>query len=821
MPALVRHAHRLGQRVAAMSLVDDITFAARTLRASPGFAAAAIATLAIGIGATTATFSVADGVLLKPLPFSSPAQIVVLYQNDHKKGIERDDVAPANFADWRARTQAFAAMAAAEPFALNYTSTDGVEQVYNWNVTADFFRVLDARPALGRLFIPADFTPGPARVLILTYASWQRRFGSDPSIIGRRLQIGRGSAVVVGVLPPNFDYLSASKMEMYAPKVLDTVAARIRNTAWYHVVGRLKPGVSLAAARADAARIGQQLTAEYPQTNATVGVTVDQLDQAIVGDSRRAITLLFAAVFVVLLIACVNVANLVLARGAHRRRELAVRAALGATPWRIARQLMTEHFLIALGGGAAGVMSAAWAVRVIQSASPVAIPRLADVGVDSRALLFTLAIVGVTTVFVGLVPAVRATTADPARELRAGTGLSADATRGRLRRLLVVTEIALAFVLLVGAGLLMRSFLFVIRADRGYKSDHVLAATVFVYQWNQTPRARFNFIDALVRRAASVPGVRAAGATSSLPLDIAIGADQGTFTIDGRSVGVGQEPSAHMTAMTTGAFDALGIPLRRGRLFSAADDSTSGPVVVINEAMARRYWPGVDPVGQRLRFAFYSAPAEREVVGVVADTRQRTLDAPAEPILYVPHAQAPTGAMAIVLRTANEPRSVLQDFRRAVAELNPALPLSSVETLDDLAAASVKPREFILALLGGFATCALALAVVGIYALINQGVLERRSELGVRLALGALPTRLIGMIVGQGVTLAAIGVALGGIGALTVTALLRGMLVGVGPIDVPTFVAVGLVMLATAVLASAVPARRASRLNPVESLRAN
>jgi putative ABC transport system permease protein len=821
MSAPVEHAHRCGQHVSVVSLLDDITSAARTLRASPGFAVAAIATLAIGIGATTATFSVVDGVLLKPLPFSRPTQIVVLYQNDHKKNIEHDDVAPANFADWRARTQAFAAMAAAEPFALNYTSTDGVEQVYNWNVTADFFRVLDARPALGRLFVPTDFTPGPAQVLILTYASWQRRFGSDPSIIGRRLQIGRGSAVVVGVLPPNFDYLSASKMEMYAPKVLDTAEARIRNTAWFHVVGRLKPGVSLAAARADAARIGQQLSAEYPRTNATVGITVDQLDQAIVGDSRRAITLLFAAVFVVLLIACVNVANLVLARGAHRRRELAVRAALGATRWRIARQLMTEQFLIALGGGAAGVMSAAWAVHVIRSASPVAVPRLADVGIDGRALLFTLAIVGVTTVLVGLVPAVRATTADPAKELRAGTGLSADAARGRLRRLLVVTEIGLAFVLLVGAGLLMRSFLFVIRADRGYKSDHVLAATVFVYQWNQTPRARFNFIDALVRRAAAVPGVRAAGATSSLPLDIAIGADQGTFTIDRRSVPVGQEPSVHMTAMTTGAFDALRIPLRRGRLFSAADDSASAPVVVINEAMARRYWPGVDPVGQRLRFAFYSAPAEREVVGVVADTRQRTLDAPAEPILYVPHAQAPTGAMAIVLRTANEPRSVLQDFRRAVAELNPALPLSSVETLDDLAAASVKPREFILTLLGGFATCALVLAVVGIYALINQGVLERRSELGVRLALGALPTQVIAMIVGQGVTLAAIGVALGGTGALAVTALLRGMLVGVRPIDAPTFVAVGLVMIATAVLASAVPARRASRLNPVESLRAN
>jgi putative ABC transport system permease protein len=821
MSTLVQRVRRFGRRVAAMSIPGDVMFAARTLRASPGFAAAAIATLAIGIGATTATFSVVDGVLLKPLPFSSPTQVVALYQNDHKKSIEHDDVAPANFADWRARSQAFAAMAAAEPFALNYTSAGGVEQIYNWNVTVDFFRVLDARPALGRLFVPADFTPGPSRVLILTYASWQRRFGSDPSIIGRRLQIGRGSAVVVGVLPPNFDYLSASKMEIYAPKVLDTVEARIRNTAWYHVVGRLKPGVSLAAASADAARIGQQLTAEYPATNATVGVTVEQLDQAIVGDSRRAITLLFAAVFVVLLIACVNVANLVLARSARRRRELAVRAALGATRWRIARQLMTEQFLIALAGGTAGAMSAGWAVRAIRSASPIAVPRLADVGIDSRALLFTLGIVGVTTMIVGLLPAVRATAADPADELRAGTRASGDATRGRLRRLLVVTEVGLAVVLLVGAGLLMRSFLFVVRADRGYKSDHVLAATVFVYQWNQTPRARFNFIDALVKRAATVPGVRAAGATSSLPLDIAIGADQGTFTIAGRSVSVGQEPSVHMTAMTTGAFDALRIPLRRGRLFSAADDSASAPVVVINEAMARRYWPGVDPVGQRLRFAFYSSPQERGVVGVVADTRQRTLDAPAEPILYVPHAQAPTGAMAIVLRTANDPRSVLQDFRRAVAELNPALPLSSVETLDDLAAASVKPREFILALLGGFAACALVLAVVGIYAVINQGVLERRSELGVRLALGAVPTRLIGMIMRQGVALAAIGVAIGGIGAFVVTALLRGMLVGVRPIDAPTFIAVGLVMVVTAALASAIPAWRASRLDPVESLRAN
>lgn len=816
---MIHAAARLARRVTTLNAVGDIRWAVRSLRAAPEFAAAAIATLAIGIGATTATFSVVDGVLLEPLPFSRPGQVVALYQNDRKKGVERGDVAPANFADWRSRTRAFSAMASAEPFALTYTSASGVDQIYNWNVTSDFFRVLDARPALGRLFVPSDFTSGPPRVLILTYASWQNRFGGDPSIIGKPLRIGIGTPIVVGVLPADFDYLSASKMEVYEPKVLRAGELQIRNVAWHHVVARLKPGVSLAEARADADRVGEQLTAEYPATNASVGVTVEPLDLAIVGDASRPIALLFAAVVVVLLIACVNVANLVLARSAQRRRELAVRAALGASRWRIARQLMTEHLLIALTGGAIGMMAAELCVRAIRAAGPAAVPRLMDIGIDTRAVLFTLLVVGFTTVMFGLVPVVHATTLDPAQELRAGTRASGDAARGRGRRLLVIAEVALAFVLLVGAGLLMRSFESVMNGDHGYKTDHVLAATVFVYQWNPTPRARFNFIDALVKRAAAVPGVRAAGATSSLPLDIAIGADEGTFTMEGRSVAVGEEPTAHMAAMTTGAFAALGIPLRRGRVFTSADDSAGGPVVVINEAMARRYWPGTDPIGKRLRFAFYSAPEEREVVGVVADTRQRALDAPPEPIIYVPHAQAPTGAMAIVLRTSQPPRGVLEDFRRTTAELNPALPLSSVETLDELASASVRPREFILALLAAFAGCALLLAIVGTYAVINQGVLERRSELGVRLALGAVPARVIGMIVRQGVVLALIGVGCGGLCAAVAAALLRSMLVGVGPSDPATFLAVGLAMVATAGVATALPARRAARLDPVEALR--
>lgn len=821
MSSIIDRIRHLAPSAWMTDAVGDVVFALRTLRSSVGFTIAAIATLAIGIGATTAIFSVVDGVLLKPLPFSDAGRIVAVYQDNRKNGVDHDDVAPANFADWRSRSQAFSALAAAEPFALNYTSSDGVEQIYNWNVTEDFFRVLDARPALGRLFVPGDFTPGPPRVLMLTYASWQRRFGADPSIVGQRLRIGSASAIVVGVLPRNFDYLAASKMELYAPKVVGAGELQIRNTSWWHVVGRLKPGVSLSAARADEARIGQQLAVEYPSTNATVGVTVDNLDQAIVGGTQRPIALLFGAVVVVLLIACVNVANLVLARGARRGRELAVRSALGASRWRIARQLMTEHLIIAFAGGLTGVIGAGWAVRVIRSASPDSIPRLADVSVDGRTLVFTIAVVVVATLFFGLLPAIRSARVDAAVELRAGARSSSDPARARLRRGLVIAEVGLAFVLLVGSGLLMRSFMFVIRADRGYKSDHVLAATVFVYQWNPTASAQVNFIAALVSRSAALPGVLAAGATSSLPLDIAIGADQGTFTIPGRPVSVGEEPSVHMTAVTPSTFDALRIPLRRGRSFTQFDDSAGAPVVIINEAMAKRYWPGADPIGQHVRLAFNSKQAEREIIGIVADTRQRALDAPPEPILYVPHAQAPTGAMAIVLRTANEPRSVLQDFKRAVTQLNPALPLAGVETLDDLAAASVKPREFILTLLGAFAACALVLAIVGVFAVINQSVLERRGELGVRIALGALPVNVVRMVMRQGIVLAAIGVVLGGCGAMAVAALLRGMLVGVRPLDAPTFGSVALIMVATAALASAVPARRASRLDPLESLRAN
>ncbi|MGH7627189.1 MAG: ABC transporter permease [Gemmatimonadaceae bacterium] len=807
---------------AAVAAGRDLRYAARSLRATPAFTVAAAATLAIGIGASTAIFSVVDGVLLKPLPFSHPERVVALFQTDRKKGLDHGDVAPANFVDWRARSGSFASLAAVEPFALSVLGSEGVEQIFNWNVTRDFFSVLDTRPVLGRLFIPTDFAPGPPRVLVLTYASWQRRFGADPNIIGKQLRLATGSAVIVGVLPAGFAYLADSKMEIYAPKVLDTTEMRIRNIAWYHVVGRLKPapGVTLDAARADASRIGAQLAVEYPGTNANAGVTVEPLDQAIVGDAGRAVLLLFGAVGMVLLIACVNVANLVLTRTARRSRELAIRAALGASPGRIARQLLAEHFLLASIGGLVGAALAVWSVRAIHAVSPASIPRLDAMRVDGRALVFTLASVVVATLLFGLLPAMRAGRSSAQNDLRSGDRSAGGATQSRLRRLLVVTEVALAVMLLVGAGLLMRSFVSVIGADRGYESDHVLAATVFVYAWNPTPRSRANFINELVSRAAALPGVTAAGATSSLPLDIPIDADQGKFTADGQSVRPGEEPSVHMTAVTPGAFDALRIALHRGRLFSASDDSAHAPVAIINEAMARRYWPGTDPVGQRVRLAFSSAPEDRQIIGVVADTRQTALDAPAEPILYVPHEQASTGAMVIVLRTVNEPLTVVRDLKRVVEQLNPALPLANVETLDELAAASIKPRQFTLVLLAVFAACAFVLALIGVYAVISQGTADRRREFGVRIALGAQGSDVIAMVMRQGLLPAVSGVVMGIAGSAALSAILRSMLFGVQPLDAPTFAEVAGLMLTTAMIACYIPARRATRVNPLETLRA-
>jgi putative ABC transport system permease protein len=801
-------------------LTQDLRYAVRTLRAAPAFTIAAVLTLAIGIGGNTAIFSAVDGVMLKPMPFSNEDRLVRLYQTDRKKGRVRDPVAPGNFAEWHERITAFAGMAAVEPYGYRLTGKEGTEEIRNWNVTRDFFDVLDAKPALGRFFQASDFVPGIPQVVVLTYASWQTRFGGDPAVIGQHLTLSDHQATIIGVLPRNFSYLeSRTPQEFYAPKVLDSIELGVHGNGWFNAIGRLKPGVTVAQANADVNRVAAQLGREFPKLNADLGANVVPLRDAAVGNSSRALVLSLAAVGVVLLIACSNVGNLMLARTNRRGREFAVRVALGASRWRIVRQVLTESLLIALLGGIAGVLLAGWGVAIIRAASPESIPRVEEMRVDGRAFVFALVTVVATTILFGLVPAFRAADPSASDELKAGGRSAGTAGQHRLRGALVTAEVALAIVLLVSAGLLVRSFASLLDVDRGYRSDHVLAALMFTWEQAKTPTARRQFVEQLVARSAALPGVSAAGASSSPPLAGSVGVDRSPFTIPGHPVPDGQQPTAHVTSMTPGTFDVLRMVTLRGRRFTAQDDSGSMPVAVINQMMAERYFPGENPIGRRVSIGFYTTPIEREIVGIVADTKQTAIDAPAEATVYLPNAQAPSGGFWLVLRTTIDPRSFARDVKRIVTEMNPLVPIAGMPVLDQLVDESLKPRRFTLLLFLCFAAAALLLAMVGVYGVISHGTAERAREFGVRIAIGAQPWDIVRMVMRQGLASAALGIVVGLLGASASTHFMRGMLYSVTPFDVATFVVVSGLMLATAMLACYVPARRATRVDPLVVLR--
>ncbi|HEV2179648.1 MAG TPA: ABC transporter permease [Gemmatimonadaceae bacterium] len=797
----------------------DLRHALRTLRASPSFTMAAVATLAIGIGATTAIFSAVYGVLLEPLPFPDQHRLVSIYQNNLAKGIERDAVAPGNFVEWSTRQRVFSDIGAAEPFGLKYSSPEGEQEIPNFNVTRGFFPALGVRPRLGRLFDDTDYQPNRALSLVLSYGSWQRRFGGDPHIVGRTILISKAPATIIGVLPRDFSYLETLRGEMFAPKVFDTVEVNLRSDAWYYAVGRLRPGVSMAAASADMHRIALQLAAAYPATNRESGVTLVPLRDSIVGDTRTALFLLLGAVGFVLLIACTNVVNLLLAHTNRRAHEFAIRVALGAGRARVVRQVLTQCAVMSVIGGTAGVAVAYWAVGAIRRLAPASLPRVDEIRVDASALMFALAVTIATTLAFGVMPALRAARTDPQSELAAGGRTGTGARQRSLRRTFVAAEVALTVMLLVGSGLLARSFTSVIRRDRGYRADHVIAATMFVWQWTPTDADRIAFVGRLVDRVSHLPGVIDAGVTSSLPLMQSIGVDHGKVGIVGHPVPPGSEATAHITSLTPSAFGTLRMGLIAGRLFTVFDDSTSARVAVISEGMARRFWPNENPIGRHLTIGFYDRPSDREIVGVVRDVPGAALDVSPEPTIYLPHAQAATGSFSLVARTAIEPAALTAELRRTVAELNPEIPVASMQTLDDMVSDSLKPRRFVLALFGCFSLAALALALVGVYGVINNATLERSREFGVRIALGAGPRAVIGMVMAQGLGAALGGLALGLAGAAALTGVVRGMLFGVAPVDTITFASVALVMVATAALACYLPARRATRIDPLTTLR--
>jgi putative ABC transport system permease protein len=822
-PSPTSSIHSAFRLVTIDDLGRDLRYAARTLARSPGFTLAAALTLALGIGANTAVFSAVDAALLKPLAFTNPDRIVALFQADRRKHTTHDDVAPGNFIEWRTRSTVFAGVAAAEPYSLTIATPEGRERVGNWNVTQDFFAVLNATPIRGRLFDSGDFVPGNVQVVVLTYASWQQRFGADPGIIGRTITLQERPVTIIGVLPRNFAYLTnTARYEMFAPKVLDSIEVALRSSGWYHAVARLKPGVTVAQAEADLNRVAADLAREFPRTNADQGVTAVRLHDAMIGTAAQSLYLLLGAVGLVLLIACTNVANLLLARNARRRQELTVRIALGAGRRRIMQQMLTETFLLVLIGGIAGTGLASWGVGAIRQLSPDSIPRVDEMRVDARALIFTTVAVLLTSLICGLVPALRAH-AGGARRGATGGAMSGARTAGsqrehRLRNAFVVVQVSFAVTLLVGAGLLVRSFAFVLQEDRGYASDHVLSATAFVWQYR--PAERVQFAQRVIDRVRTLPGVKAAGAATSLPLAGAIGADRGGFTVEGQPSDGSPPPTAHITALTAGAFEALQLRLVRGRKFADTDDGAGASVAVISESMAKRYWRGEDPVGRRLSVGFYGAPTIRTVVGIIADVRQSSLESTPEPIILLPQAQTQAGGIAFLLRTDAPPRQLLPSLRKIVADLDPQLALTYITTLDEIVSDTLKARRFTLVLLGAFSAVALALAVIGVYGVISNGAAERAREIGVRIALGAQRTDILRLVIAQGVAPALAGVTVGVAGAFAFARVLQGMLYHVTPADPVTYAGVTLVMLSTAIAACYVPARRATRADPVASLRA-
>ena len=796
---------------------QDVRYAARQLRRSPAFALVAVLTLALGIGATTAIFSVVHGVLLRPLPYRAPERLVRIFSfSDHGRG----SVSPLDFADWRDQARSFEGIAAISDVTLTLTARGAEpERLDGASVSANLFSVLGVRPTVGRAFAPGEDAPGAARVAVLSEELWRRRFGADPAVPGRTVLLDGESYTVVGVLPRGTGY--PADADVWTPIDLSR-EAQSRGARYLRVVGRLAPAVSLQQADADLAAVAKRLEQQDPSHNAGYGVSLVGLHESIVGDVRTPLLVLLGAVGLVLLVACVNVANLLLVRAVEREGEIAVRTALGAGRGRILRQLVTEGVLVSLLGGSLGAVLAAWGTRLFVAAAPEGIPRLREVGVDITALALTTAVVALTGVVFGLVPAVHAAAPDLGRTLRVGgRGLTTRAGGHRVRGALVTSEMALAVMLLVGAGLLLRSFARLRDVNPGFRPAGVLTLTVTLPPGTYAKDAHLQaFTAALVARLAAIPGVRSAAAVTSLPLT---GTHFGlSFTVDGRPApDPADEPSAQIRTATPDYFATMGIPLRRGRQFTPRDRDGAPQVVVVNEELVRRYFPGEDPIGKRVQLGWTrdSVRMGGEIVGVVGDIKQFDLAGAPVPEIYTPYDQFPLEYVAAVVRTTADPALIAGPARAQVRALDPDLPVYRLMPMERVVAESVAQPRFYALLLGSFAGVALALAAIGIYGVVAYAVGRRTREMGLRMALGARPADVLALVVRQGLRAAIVGLAVGLVAAAAASRLLRSLLYELTPMDPATFAAAALALTAVAALACYVPARRAARTDPMVAMR--
>jgi putative ABC transport system permease protein len=802
------------------TFIRDIRYGFRNLVRRPGFTAIVIITLAVGIGANTAIFSLVNATLLRPLPFKDPDQLVVVWGT--APDANRRSVSEPNFLQYQEQNHVFEQIATFNSAGLTLTDGANPERVRGARVSANFFNLLGVQPAVGHTFLPEDGQPGHNEVAVISHDFWQRRFGSDQNIVGRKILIEAKPYTVIAVLPAAFDFSIPSyfaNAELWVPALLRRDEAQ-RGKDYLRVIGRLKTGTTLAQAQTDMNAIAHQLTTEHPDLG-VIGTNLVPLKEQIVRDMRRMLLLLLGAVGFVLLIACANVANLQMARASGRRKEFAIRAALGASRRRVLQQLLTESLLLSLLGGAVGLALGWGSMKLLLQPDLGGFPGSTLNRIDLVVIIYSLLISILTGILFGLAPAFQSAASNLSGWLKEGGKTSGAGAGGqRLRSLLTIAEIALCLVLLVGAGLLLRSFSQLLKVEPGFETEHILSLRVVLPSYsygNGTKQAAF--YSQATERLAALPGVKSVGAISALPLTAS--RHSADFTIQGREdFGASQLPLAETRTVTPNYFQTMGIPLIAGRTFGEGDTGTAPPVLMINQSLARRFFPNENPVGHRITFD--APPAELEwltIVGVVQDVRDLGLETPPEPEIYQPFEQDTLPYMNLVVRAVGDPRSVASAVRNEVRALDKDLPVGVPEPMETTVASSIAPRKFNMIILGVFAGLAMLLAIVGIYGVMSYAVSQRTQEIGLRMALGAQRRDVLKLIMGGGMKLALIGVVIGLAVALWLTRLMTTLLFGVTPADGVTFATVTLVLILVALLACYIPARRATKIDPLKALR--
>ena len=802
------------------AFLNDVRYAIRNLIKRPAFTLIAAVTLALGIGANTAIFSSVYALLLKPLPFPELNRVVAVWDSYPSRGVKRNEVSMANYLDWRAQNNSFEQLALYRWWSANLTGIDPPERIQGFMITANFLDALGVKPVMGRNFIEEENQPGKGAVAIITHNLWQRRFGGDPNILGTSITLSGNAYTIVGVMPEKFAY--PSNAEVYAPIAMTPQAVGNRQFNSYYVVGRLKPGASVQSAQADIDNITVRLEQQYPQTNTGSRASVFPIVADTVRKYELGLWMGMAAVGFVLLIACANVANLMLARASGRQKEIALRAALGASRWRIIRQLLTESSIVALLGGALGILVAVWGIDALRAANPGDAAKFApgwnQLGINLTVLVFTVALSLLSGLLFGLAPALQVSKPNLNDALKENSRQSSGRSH-RLRSSLVVFEFALSLVLLVGAGLFFRSFVTLFKTDPGFNPDNVVTMNLILSatKYKEEPQT-VAFYNDLVQRVKAEPGVQSAAAVNYLPLGGSNSSD--AYLVEGEAEPApGNENIGRYRVCTPDYFTTMQIPLLKGRAFTDQDKAGVPLVVIVNETLARKHWPGQDAIGKRIRF---QAPIDKapwmEVVGVIKDVKHE-LTLEVTPEYYLPHAQDVWRGMVVVARTTVDPASLAGAIRQDVWAIDKDQPVFDVRTMQEVRSLSVGLQQFNSLMIGIFAGVALLLAAIGIYGVMAFAVTQRTREIGIRMALGARKTDVLRMIVVNGMKLAVIGLVIGLVASWALTRFISGLLFGVEPTDPLTFSVVSACLLAAAFLACYLPARRATKVDPLEALR--